>query len=102
MKCLFLILFSLTVLQILPAVKNKCVVIAHRGNHTHAPENSLKSISEAIDVGADYVEIDLRSTRDGQLILMHDETVDRMTNLNGKVKDLAWSALSKAQPKRQG
>jgi len=98
MKCLFLIVFPLTVwAQMLPAVKNKCVVIAHRGNHTQAPENTLKSISDAIDVGADYVEIDLRSTRDGQLILMHDETVDRMTNLKGKVKDIAWSSLRKAQ-----
>ena len=98
MKCVFLILFPLTVwAQILPAVKNKCVVIAHRGDHTHAPENTLKSITDAIDVGADYVEIDLRSTRDGQLILMHDETVDRMTNLNGKVKELAWSSLKKAK-----
>ena len=98
MKCLFLIVFPLTVwAQMLPAVKNKCVVIAHRGNHTHAPENTLKSISDAIDVGADYVEIDLRSTRDGQLILMHDETVDRMTSLSGKVKELTWSSLRKAQ-----
>ena len=98
MKYLFLIVFPLTVwAQILPAVKNKCVVIAHRGDHTHAPENTLKAIRDAIDVGADYVEIDLRSTRDGELILMHDETVDRMTNLNGKVKELTWSTLAKAR-----
>jgi glycerophosphoryl diester phosphodiesterase len=98
MKYLFLILFPLAVgAQILPAVKNKCVVIAHRGNHTHAPENTLKSIRDAIDVGADYVEIDLRSTQDGQMILMHDETVDRMTNVKGKVKELTWTSLRKAQ-----
>ena len=98
MKYLFLILFPVTLwAQVLPAVKNKCVVIAHRGNHTHAPENTLKSIRDAIDVGADYVEIDLRTTQDGQMILMHDETVDKMTNLKGKVKELPWSTLKKAQ-----
>ena len=55
----------------LPTAKNKIIVIAHRGDHTMAPENSLLSIQNAIDDGVDYVELDIRTTQDSQLVLMH-------------------------------
>jgi glycerophosphoryl diester phosphodiesterase len=45
---------------------------AHRGEHAHHPENSIPAIQGAIDAGMDYVEIDVRTTSDGQLVLMHD------------------------------
>lgn len=63
----------------LPKCKNGFIVIAHRGSHLIKPENSIASIEEAIDLGADYVEIDLRTTRDGHLVLLHNETVDHTT-----------------------
>ncbi len=79
----------------LPVSKNGFVVIAHRGSHLVKPENTLAAIEEAIKAGADYVEIDLRTTKDGQIVLCHDETVDRTTNGKGRVQDLNWEEVSK-------
>ncbi len=81
----------------LPISKNKFIVIAHRGNHVSAPENTLKAYENAIAVGADYIEIDLRTTKDSALIIMHDGTIDRMTNGKGKIKDLTLSELTTFQ-----
>lgn len=78
---------------IFPSSKNKIIVIAHRGDHTIAPENSLLAIQKAINDGADYVEIDLRTTKDSQLVLMHDASVDRMTNGVGKVSSLSYDSI---------
>ncbi|MBO9728445.1 MAG: alpha/beta hydrolase fold domain-containing protein [Chitinophaga sp.] len=77
----------------LPATKNKFVVVAHRGNHVEMPENTIAAINATIQCGADYAELDLRTTKDGQLVLMHDATVDRMTNGKGKVADLTWQEI---------
>ena len=76
-----------------PSSKNKIIVIAHRGDHAIAPENSLLAIQTAINDGADYVEIDLRTTIDSQLVLMHDASVDRMTNGVGKVSSLSYENI---------
>lgn len=59
-------------------------VIAHRGFSGEAPENTLVAIRRAIDVGADMVEVDVTMTRDGHVILLHDETLKRTTNGKGK------------------
>lgn len=63
-------------------------VIAHRGCWKAAPENSLAAIEACAGMGVDMVEIDVRRTADGHLVLMHDETVDRTTNGTGRVADL--------------
>src|ERR1035441_8876449 len=68
-------------------------VIAHRGEHLQNPENSLNAIEGAIAAGADYVELDVRTTRDGHLILMHDDTVDRTTSGHGKVSQLSLAEI---------
>jgi glycerophosphoryl diester phosphodiesterase len=77
----------------LPKSKNKLVVIAHRGDHTIAPENSLLAIENAIHDSADYVELDIRTSKDGKLVLMHDATVDRMTNGHGKINELSFDSI---------
>ncbi|HVW60809.1 MAG TPA: ChbG/HpnK family deacetylase [Puia sp.] len=79
----------------LPSVRNGFVVISHRGNHVKVPENTIASIQEAIRVGADYVEIDLRTTKDGYLVLSHDATVDRMTDGKGRVRDLTFEEIER-------
>ena len=61
------------------------LVVAHRGNWREAPENSIASIQSSIDIGVDIVEIDVRKTSDGHLILMHDSDVNRTTNGSGTV-----------------
>jgi glycerophosphoryl diester phosphodiesterase len=63
-------------------------IVAHRGANQFAPENTLPGIEQAIRMGLDYVEMDVRTTRDGKLVLMHNETVDHTTNGTGRVRDL--------------
>jgi glycerophosphoryl diester phosphodiesterase len=77
----------------LPAIQHKIAVIGHRGGKALAPENTLTAFRNAIRLGADYVEIDVRATRDGPLILMHDQTVDRTTDGSGAVRDLDFAAI---------
>ncbi|TLV00048.1 glycerophosphodiester phosphodiesterase family protein [Dyadobacter luticola] len=81
----------------LPKSKNKIVVIAHRGNHVNVPENTLASYKEAINCGADYVEVDLRTTKDGHLVVLHDATVDRTTNGSGKIAAMTFEEVEKLQ-----
>lgn len=71
------------------------VVIAHRGNHVDVPENTYAAFEEGIKYHIDYVEMDLRTTKDGQLVIMHDGTVDRMTDGHGKVADLTLEEIDK-------
>jgi glycerophosphoryl diester phosphodiesterase len=71
------------------------IIIAHRGNHIKLPENSLAAIKSAIAIGADYVEVDLRSTKDHKLILLHDAKVNRMTDGQGFVRDLSLNQIHK-------
>ena len=63
----------------------KIAVIAHRGEHRSNPENTVAAISAAASLGCDYVEIDVRTTRDGGLVLMHGESVDATTDGKGAV-----------------
>ena len=77
----------------LPKTKHKLVIIAHRGSHLKVPENTLAAYENAIKEGADYVEVDLRTTKDGYLIIMHDESITRMTGIKGQIKDLNYSDI---------
>lgn len=69
------------------------MIVAHRGCHVEAPENSLAAFKRCMLLGIDMVETDIQITRDGALILMHDATVDRTTNGTGKVADLTLAEL---------
>jgi len=68
-------------------------VTGHRGAAGLEPENTLRSIRRAIDLGVDRVEIDVRVSKDNHLVVIHDETVDRTTNGHGYVKDLTFEEL---------
>ena len=70
--------------KLMVPTSSEVLVVAHRAAWKNAPENSLLSIQHAIDMGADIIEIDIRQTKDGEFILMHDKTLNRTTN--GKVK----------------
>lgn len=69
------------------------LVIAHRGDSTHKPENTLAAIAGALEIGAAIVEFDVHLSRDGQVMVIHDPTVDRTTNGHGHVKDLRLEEL---------
>jgi glycerophosphoryl diester phosphodiesterase len=77
----------------LPVTQHQLVIIAHRGSHINVPENTLAAYEAAIKEGADYVEIDLRTTKDGHLVIMHDESVAKMTGKKGLIKDLSYSEI---------
>lgn len=68
-------------------------VIAHRGNSGPIPENTLAAIESAISLGVDMIEIDIRLTKDGVPILMHNDRVDDTTTGAGLVTDLMWDEL---------
>lgn len=63
-------------------------MIAHRGASASAPENTLAAFSTAIEMGVDAIELDVRMTRDGQLVVIHDASVDRTTDGTGAVSSL--------------
>ena len=68
-------------------------VIAHRGNSGPIPENTLAAIESAIKLRVDMVEVDIRLTKDGVPILMHNDRVDSTTSGTGRVVDLTWDEL---------
>ncbi|MEG3657862.1 glycerophosphodiester phosphodiesterase family protein [Arenibacter palladensis] len=69
------------------------LVAAHRATNPNYPENSLAAIAESIRIGVDIVEIDIRKSKDGELVIMHDKTIDRTTNGTGKVDDFTHAEL---------
>ena len=69
------------------------VIFAHRGASGYAPENTLEAFRLAMDMGADGFELDVHMSRDGQLVVIHDDTVDRTTDGTGLVKELTLAEL---------
>ena len=69
-------------------------IIAHRGGATLAPENTEEAFRNAARVGADWMECDVHRTTDGVLVIMHDDTVNRMTDGEGFIKDMTWEQIS--------
>lgn len=72
---------------------NKISVIAHRGANKLAPENTLSAIAKAIEHDVDMIEIDVHLTKDGRVILLHDETLERTTNGTGNVSGYTLKEL---------
>jgi len=68
-------------------------IIAHRGSRGTRPENTLLSFQEAIAVHSDGIELDVHLSKDGEVVVIHDETVNRTTNAKGYVKDLTLTQL---------
>lgn len=68
-------------------------IIAHRGASGVAPENTMPAIRKALEYGADYIEIDVQLSKDRKIVLMHDKTVDRTTDGEGRVSELEWEYL---------
>jgi len=67
--------------------------IGHRGAAGHAPENTIAAIRSGVSLGVDFVELDVQRTRDGRLVVIHDERVDRTTNGTGLVSEMTWDEL---------
>ncbi|MEK5133212.1 glycerophosphodiester phosphodiesterase family protein [Bacillus sp. FSL W8-0645] len=74
--------------------------IAHRGASELEPEHTIKSYSRAIKDGADFIEIDLRMTKDGNLVALHDKDVSRTTDGKGKVENLSLNQVKKLRTEK--
>lgn len=70
---------------------------AHRGGSHERPENSLPAFAHAVDLGYLDLELDVRGTRDGVAVVHHDATLDRATDLTGRVSDMTWAQVSRAR-----
>lgn len=68
-------------------------ISAHRGENGVFPENTVPGFQEAVRLGASQIEFDVRRTKDGHLIIMHDATVDRTTNGTGQVSELTFDEI---------
>ncbi len=71
------------------------ISIAHRGAANFAPENTQSAFQKALELGADFLECDVHLSKDGELIIMHDDKVDRTTNGTGYVKNFTLAELKK-------
>ncbi|MDR4889754.1 glycerophosphodiester phosphodiesterase family protein [Fredinandcohnia sp. QZ13] len=78
-----------------PVKAGESLIIAHRGANDRFNEHTLTAYKIASQDGVDYLEIDLRMTKDGELVAMHDDTIDRTTNGKGKVSDYTLAELKK-------
>ena len=74
---------------------SKPLVWAHRGASGYAPENTLPAFQKAADLGADGVELDVQLTKDGEIVVCHDEQIDRTASAKGWIKDYTLEELKK-------
>lgn len=87
--------------------RSKVFIVAHRANtcagiEAGCPDNSIAAIQKAIEGGADMVELDVRTTKDGHMVLMHDATIDATTNGSGNVSDYTLEELRSFSMERGG
>ncbi|HEU0122132.1 MAG TPA: glycerophosphodiester phosphodiesterase family protein, partial [Bryobacteraceae bacterium] len=73
-------------------------ISAHRGAMRFAPENTLAAYEKAAELGSNYVEVDVRTTRDGALVIMHDARVDRTTDGRGAVAESTLAEIKRLRP----
>ena len=76
-------------------------ITAHRGGAAHGIENSLSAIERSLSIGSKSIEIDVHATKDGQVIVCHDSSVDRTTNGKGRIKDLLLSEIKQLKLKNK-
>lgn len=86
------ILLILNILITMP-LNSKFIIMGHRGASAYEPENTLRSFKRAIDMGVDMIELDAYLCKSGEVVVIHDETIDRTTNGHGKVKDIIYDKL---------
>jgi glycerophosphoryl diester phosphodiesterase len=74
---------------VFPKTNHPFIIIAHRGFHVDVPENTIESLRKAIELGVDYVEVDIRTTLEGVPVVMHDANLERTTDGKGKVSAIS-------------
>ena len=76
-------------------VDHRPIIIAHRGASAFAPENTISAFRMASELKADGIELDVKLSKDGKMVVIHDQSVDRTTNGHGLIKNLMYEELSK-------
>ena len=75
---------------------NRPLIIGHRGASAVAPENTMAAFREAIATGSDGIEFDVRLSRDGVPVIIHDNNLRRTSGLAHRIADLTWSELERS------
>src|SRR5207245_1359942 len=89
----------------MPAPHPTPLIIAHRGDSSHRPENTLAAFAAGLETGGAIVDFDVHLTRDGEVVVIHDETIDRTTDGRGEVKQMTLAEIrrfSAGYPSRFG
>ncbi|RLE74539.1 MAG: glycerophosphodiester phosphodiesterase [Thermoprotei archaeon] len=85
----------MSALPIIDEIREHFFIVGHRGAKGLEPENTILSIRKALEIGVDAVEVDVRASKDGYPVIIHDDTVDRTTNGSGLVADMTLDELRK-------
>jgi glycerophosphoryl diester phosphodiesterase len=85
-----------SVLPLTTAGADRPAIAAHRGGARLWPENSLTAFRGALGLGVDLVELDVHQTRDGEVVVLHDPTLERTTTGQGAIRDLPWADVARA------
>ncbi len=88
-------LVSLTALFFANCTSNKLIVCGHRGAMGHATENTLESMKKGVELKADMLEIDVFKIKTGELVVFHDDNLDRITDAKGKIEEYSFEDLRK-------
>ena len=95
MKADFLIASILSITMLGCMGKKEPLVIGHRGAMGHETENTLASIQKALDLGVDMIEIDVFKIQSGEIVVFHDERLERLSNAAGKIEEYNMFDLNK-------
>ena len=82
-----------------PPVTRRPLIIAHRGFSSHHLENTLAAVRAALELGVDFVEIDVQETRDGELIVFHDYRLNRICGGHGRVRHKTLAEIQRLNPR---
>jgi glycerophosphoryl diester phosphodiesterase len=96
-KIIWIFLLMMGVVMCQQKVPEGFMVIAHRGASRAAPENTLSAMEKAIEFGADYAECDVFQTKDGEIVLFHDEEMERTTGQKGMIWDYTLAELKELE-----
>lgn len=96
-QMIFIVLFSMILGEIFAqnSIETNIKISAHRGNSTLAPENTLATFRKVLAMGVDFIEIDVRTSSDGALFILHDGNLDRTTDGQGPIKNLTLKEIKK-------
>ena len=95
MKLNYFLLVSVALLFMNCSQMKKPLNIGHRGAMGHETENTIASVEKALELNVDMIEIDVFVIKSGELVVFHDEILDRLTDTSGNIEDFTWEELQK-------